>query len=326
MMTLPEGYGVRRPTMNDSSVVLTLIRGKERAEYGEVSTTERSLRTEWQAPGFNLSTDAWVVTTQDGQIIGYARVWHYHYIHIYMQFVVLPAPNEVDIKVSLLGLVEQRAHEYAALAPPETSVTLRTATTDKNRADQGILVQTGYHRVRSRCCMEMTLSESPSPVLWPVGITVRSCVPEQDLQEIFVTQEEAFARPVGYPPLTFEQWKRLTIPEEDFDPSLWFVAEEGTTMVGIGLCSRSGSDGIIGTLAVRRPWRRKGLGQALLSHSFAELSRRGMDTVRLFVDLHNPTGAIQLYERAGMQITQLYHQYEKEVRPGNASGDGLAAQ
>jgi len=51
--------------------------------------------------------------------------------------------------------------------------------------------------------------------------------------------------------------------------------------------------------------------QALLFQSFAELSRRGMGTVRLFVDLHNPIGAIHLYERAGMQITQLFHQYEK---------------
>jgi mycothiol synthase len=325
MMIIPGGFGVRCPTMNDSAVVLALIQEKERAEYGEVSTTEGSLRNEWQAPGFTLSTDAWVVTASDGQIMGYARVWHYQHIHIYLQFVVLPASHDENIKVLLLGLVEQRAHDYAELAPTESAVALRTGITDGNRTDQRVLVQAGYRKVRSRCRMETSLSEPPSPVLWPVGITVRSCAPEQDLHEIFATQEEAFARPDGYPPLTFEQWKRLTVPDEDFDPSLWFVAEEGTTMAGICLCSCSGSDGIVGTLAVRHPWRRKGLGQALLSHSFAALARRGMGTVRLFVDLGNPTGAMQLYERAGMQITQLYHQYEKEVRPAHASGNGLAA-
>lgn len=326
MMTLPGGCEVRCPTMNESVVVLALIQEKERAEYGEVSTTERSLRNAWQAPGFNLSTDAWVVTTQGGQIIGYARVWHYQSIHIYLQVVVLPASHEVEIKTFLLGLAEQRAQEYAALAPRGTSVALRMVTTDKNCTDQNVLAQTGYHKLRSRCRMEMSLSESLPSLLWPVGITVRSCVPEQDLPEIFITQEEAFAHPPGYPPLTFEQWKRLTVPEEGFDPSLWLVAEEGRTMVGMCLCSCSGNDGIIGTLAVRRPWRRKGLGQALLLKTCAELSRRGMGTVRLFVDLHNPTGAIRLYERAGMQITQLSHQYEKELRPGNTSGNDLVAQ
>lgn len=324
MMTFPEGFGVRCSTMNDSAIVLALIQEKERVEYGEVSTTERSLRNAWQAPGFNLSTDAWVVTTQDGQINGYARVWHYHYSHIYLHFVVLPVLHAWDVKVSLLGLVEQRAHEYAALAPAGTSVALRTVTTDKNCADQGILVQTGYQKVRSRCRMEKPLSASPSLVRWPAGITVRACLPEQDLPNIFVTQEESFAHPAGYPPLTFEQWKRLTVPDGDFDPSLWLVAEEGTTMVGICLCSRSSNDGIVETLAVRHPWRRKGLGFALLSKTCAELSRRGMGTVRLFVDLHNP--AIRLYERAGLQITQVSHHYEKEVESGHASENGFAAQ
>lgn len=251
MMTLPEGFVVRSPTMNDSAVVLALIQEKERSDYGEVSTTERALRNAWQAPGFNLSTDAWVVKAQDGEIIGYARVWHYEYIHIYLHVVVLPIAHEADIKVFLLSLAERRAHEYAALASGKSSVALRTVTTDNNYADQDILVHAGYHKLRSRCRMEMPLSEARSPAIWPVEITVRSCLPEQDMPDIFATQEEAFAHPAGYPQLTFEQWRRLTVPEEGFDPSLWFIAEEGMTMVGICLCTASGSVGAVGTLAFK---------------------------------------------------------------------------
>lgn len=324
MKTFPEGFAVRCPTMDEIPPVLALLHTKELADFGEVSTTEKSLQEAWQAPDFNLSTDAWMVTTQKGQIIGYARVWHYQYIPIYLQFVVLPGAHEEEINVLLLRLAEQRARDYAALAPRDTVVALRTVTAETNHAHQDLLMHLGYHKLRSRCRMDMPLAPFHLPVCWPVGIMVRPCVPERDLPAIFATQDEAFAHPAGYPSLTFEQWRRLNVPEEDFDPSLWLVAEEKASMVGICLCSCRGSEGTVGTLAVRHQWRGIGLGQALLSQSCAELSRRGMESVRLFVDLQNPTGAIRLYERMGMHITNLFHQYEKVLSPGNLAGNSLA--
>jgi mycothiol synthase len=67
---------------------------------------------------------------------------------------------------------------------------------------------------------------------------------------------------------------------------------------------------------VRRPWRRAGLGLALLRHSFGEFYRRGTYKVVLGVDSQNLTGATRLYERAGMYIELQYDAYEKELRAG----------
>jgi ribosomal protein S18 acetylase RimI-like enzyme len=53
---------------------------------------------------------------------------------------------------------------------------------------------------------------------------------------------------------------------------------------------------------VRKPWRRRGLGLALLRHAFGELYLRGERKVGLGVDASNPAGATRLYERAGMGI------------------------
>ena len=64
-------------------------------------------------------------------------------------------------------------------------------------------------------------------------------------------------------------------------------------------------------LAVRRPWRRRGLGLALLLHSFRELRARGREHVGLGVDGENTTGAVRLYERAGMHVARRSDTYNK---------------
>ena len=69
-------------------------------------------------------------------------------------------------------------------------------------------------------------------------------------------------------------------------------------------------------MGVRRPWRKKGLGLALLTHSFAEFYKRGTNTIGLGVDAANPTGATRLYQKAGMTAANEYVSYEKELRAG----------
>ena len=102
-----------------------------------------------------------------------------------------------------------------------------------------------------------------------------------------------------------------------FDPTLWFVAEEGDEIAGVALCSwhQSGDPqfGWVNVLGVRRPWRKRGLGLALLLHAFAEFGRRGATRVGLGVDAENTTGAVRLYERAGMSVARRNDTYEKVV-------------
>jgi mycothiol synthase len=60
--------------------------------------------------------------------------------------------------------------------------------------------------------------------------------------------------------------------------------------------------GWVGAIGVRAPWRRRGIGLALLQHTFAAFHERGTTDVRLGVDTQNPSGATRLYERAGMSV------------------------
>jgi mycothiol synthase len=66
-------------------------------------------------------------------------------------------------------------------------------------------------------------------------------------------------------------------------------------------------------LGVRRPWRRRGLGLALLRETFGLFYDRGEGRVGLGVDAENPSGATRLYERAGMHVEAEHQTWEKEL-------------
>jgi ribosomal protein S18 acetylase RimI-like enzyme len=164
--------------------------------------------------------------------------------------------------------------------------------------------------------MVAPLDDPPAAAVWPEGVELRPLDPDRDLERIYQADEEAFKDHWGSAPMSFETWRGLLVPP-DWDPSLWFIAWDDDEIAGISLCRPSAEGdpdlGWVELLAVRRPWRRRGLALALLLHSFAELRARGRLKVGLGVDAENLTGAVRLYERAGMAPTQQFDVYEAVV-------------
>jgi ribosomal protein S18 acetylase RimI-like enzyme len=64
-------------------------------------------------------------------------------------------------------------------------------------------------------------------------------------------------------------------------------------------------------IAVRRPWRRRGLARALIASALIGLRDAGMDDAMLGVDTENVTGALGLYESMGFAISDRQTQYRK---------------
>ena len=107
---------------------------------------------------------------------------------------------------------------------------------------------------------------------------------------------------------------------DDFDPALWFIAKDGDEVAGICLCRPKSFEfseaGYVHVLGVRRNWRHRGLGLAFLQHAFSEFYKRGTRSATLGVDAENLTGALGLYEKAGMHVHKQVILYEKEIRAG----------
>ena len=106
-----------------------------------------------------------------------------------------------------------------------------------------------------------------------------------------------------------------------FDAATCFVAvtPDGEIAGAVMTHSRwEGDPGVawIDELAVLRPWRRKGLGLALLHSVFRAYYDRGKYKVGLGVDGESLTGATKLYEQAGMRAFHQIDAYAKVLRPG----------
>ena len=93
---------------------------------------------------------------------------------------------------------------------------------------------------------------------------------------------------------------RHTSDNHRFDPSLWWLVDDGDELAAISLnawhFSGDPQFGWIHVLGVRPAWRRRGLATALLLHSFRDFKQRGATRVGLGVDGENTTGAVRLYE------------------------------
>ena len=71
---------------------------------------------------------------------------------------------------------------------------------------------------------------------------------------------------------------------------------------------------------MRRAFRGRGLGEALLRQAFRELSARGRTGCDLHVDSDSVTGATRLYERVGMRAHPRFATWEKELRAAGGAG------
>jgi ribosomal protein S18 acetylase RimI-like enzyme len=133
---------------------------------------------------------------------------------------------------------------------------------------------------------------------------------------VWEAQNESFRDHWGSHDVPLSEWQHGKFNREDFDPTLWVIAWDGDRVAGFSQNRYRMGIGWVSTLGVRRPWRKKGLGLALLLQSFGEFYKRGKTTIGLGVDASNPTGATRLYHRAGMYVASEFLTYEKELRPG----------
>ncbi len=313
---LPDGFTMRHPTMDDIPAVTRLMIVYDLAVFGAPNSSEETLRDFWQNPDINLQTDAWLVIAPDRQIVGEASLWDEAKVHLNTFFYIHPDYEGRGVREYLLQVVEARATERIMDAPPEARIALYSTVDSKNVAAVQHFERVGYTAVRHGWRMAIEMDAPPEPAAWPQGVTVRTLVLGQDEHRVFEAIEEAFHDHWNYVPETFERWEHFTVKSENFDPTLSYLAFDGDDLAGVLMSEYWLELGWIAPLAVRRPWRRKGLGIALLQHAFAEFYKRGRYKVALYVDAQSLTGATRLYERAGMHVIQEHIHFEKELRAG----------
>jgi mycothiol synthase len=311
-------FEARAPTTEDFRAIAELILACDLADYGEPDYLEEELLADWK--DIDLRTDAWVIVAPDGGLAGYAAVENRGRTLLYAEGYVHPRYTGRGLGARLVRLTEARAREHVRLAIPETRVVLDNTINGRNEAARMLLEREGYRATRHFWRMTIELEDAPEQDA-PGEVSIRPCVPGRDERAVFEALDEALRDHWGYLPTMFEDWERRK-KRFGFDPGLWMLAVDGDEVAGAAVCQNRSGAGFVSELAVRRPWRRRGLGLALLRRAFAEFYSRGVREVALAVDSQNLTGATRLYERAGMRVERLYSLYRKELRPVHQPGGG----
>ncbi len=313
---LPSGYTVRSPTPEDVPAVLALMRDFDIAETGEADPwTPARILSEWE--DLDPATDAWLIFAPDGQLAGYATLTDDGAGRLIGDGYVHPTRQGLGIGSTIIDLTEQRAAAMIPTQPAEARLVIVNSVMASSLASCNLLEARGYMLARVFFRMEILLEKLPPAPVWPEGISVRSCDgSEADVVRAYETTEEGFKDHWAHVPRSFEDWRKHKFTDP-VDPALWFLAQQGEQTMGTTLCqAREDGSGWINQVAVLRPWRKQGLGLAMLRHAFTAFYQRGIRKVGLGVDAQSLTGAQRLYERAGMYVAARFARYEKELRPG----------
>jgi mycothiol synthase len=251
-----------------------------------------------------------LLAERDDGVVGYADGWREKERHR-AWFDLRIEPGEVVVAEALLRELEERARPD--VDPRALAMTYVAGVDGTVRS---VLEDAGYEVARHSFRMTIPLEGELDPAEWPDGIRVSTYEPA-DESAVHAAHQEAFADHWEHVLEPIDEWRKWLVENPAFDPSLWFLAWDGDELAAISLCrvhaSGDPEHGFVSVLATRRPWRRRGLGTALLRHSFAVMKRRGMVRASLGVDADNTTGAVRLYERAGMAVERRFDCYRKEL-------------
>jgi len=317
--SLPEGFTLRAPRLTDAPAVVDLINARSQAIAGRATVSEADILMYWNEPERDLNDDDWLVIAPDGRVAAFLELYEFPpYTVFEFDFHVHPDFDGLGIEPFLLDLIEQRSRREMHRAAPEESVVLHTFASAKATNTLRLLEDGGFTHIRDGLQMLIDLDDV-QPALWPDGITVRQFVRNQDERAVWEASEAAWVDHWGYAPMPFEEFLHFRIDAvEGFDPSLWHLAMDGDAIAGVALClpERAGYDntGWVSLLAVRREYRGRGIGQALMLHAFEDFAQRGFAHAGLGVDASSLTGADRLYRRVGMREVSREHTYEKVLR------------
>jgi mycothiol synthase len=271
--------------------------------WGEARQMDGDEIRQWLANEALQGENLLVVVDADDRVVGYFDVWQ--------------EGESVDVDLAAPGIWDEALDHAENRARALGARRVRTFVSEGHALGERISGR-GYRPIRSSWTMEIEFGvEAPAEPVVPEGIELRPYRHPEDEQAVYEALQDAFAENWDFHPEPIERWREFTVKWRNFDPDVWLVALEGDEVVGASLNYPERADdpgyGWVGTIGVRRAWRRRGVGEALLRRSFALLHARGLRKVRLSVDSENPTGATRLYERVGMSVLRQSNTWEREL-------------
>ena len=314
-MALPDGFHLRVPVAADAERVAALANAETIAALGFTDTTADELRTAWTRPEETEGPRDAVVEDATGAIVGYLSLHVDPVEHEAFGFLVTMLEPPPGLPAAMLCELEERAAWWHRRAG--ASGTVRIGTLDAPGVWPDTLEAAGYRQMRRLFLMRRSLADAPEAPVWPDGIVLAPFDRAADARAVHAALADAFRDDFGPPYEPFEQWSHSTLeqPSMEFADDLVLVARAGGEVAGVLVAAARAAEspdaGYVAELGVRRAFRRRGLGRALLLESFARLRALGRAEVVLHVDAASQTGATSVYRAAGMREERMYANWRR---------------
>lgn len=299
----PTGFAVRPGTIEDAAAVAELMVVFERAHVEEPDLVDAAEIAGWWSRR-DLTHDILLAHDADGTLAAYGMVKEEQEV-LDLDVFVHPDRKGHGLGTFMLEWAEREAADRG-----KTVVRTSGVTADVHAAP--LIEGRGYAPVRRFYRMLVDLDAPPPAPVWPEGFTVSAFAPGEEAIFHRVT-DEGFAEHWGHVSRSLEEWGHSVFGRGWWDPTLAFLVREGEEPAAAAVNALRFGAGWIGTLAVLKPWRGRGLGRALLLHSFDALYGRGEHRISLAVDAGNETGATHLYESVGMRVVWQADVYERRM-------------
>lgn len=286
------------------------------------------IQTQWQEPKFDITQSSYGIFASNSQLAGYVVIWDADEIPVrpWVEWGVHPEYLDHNFSTQLLQWADITSQRIIDRCPPDARLSLHTSVVKGYTPMESALTQTGYIAIRSEYDMRIDMKTQPTAPNPPDGFKIRTYNDGEDLEALVRAHQDAFSDHFGNIEESFEkefeEFRRWFATDNLTDSTLIFVAiSEATNEIAgyvVGLKEEHGdpSVGYIEYVGVRRAYRRRGLAQTLLQHSFHEFWNRDKKSVTLEVDGESLTNAVGLYARVGMVIKFQYVLYEKLIRDG----------
>lgn len=312
-------YTIRNFRWDDLEALTGVWNAAHSAIGSTMTFTPAQMRIFMEMPDAHPESDNFLVE-HEGRIIGYgAGEFDADMGQGFGECAVHPDYQNRGIGTRLLHVTDARiAERIRTEAKPDMPLyTLRVAVPADTYAIK-LFCDEGYREVRAFYHMRIDLDQPVDAPALPDGIALHPFDVERDAHAVHQAHQEAFHDHWNHHELTFEEWSKMILNNPDADHSMWLIAWDGDEIAGLAINRKNSSDkpdeAWVSVLAVRRPWRKRGLGYGLLKQSFALFQSRGFKTAGLGVDASSLTNAVALYERAGMHVHQQRLVFRKMLR------------
>jgi ribosomal protein S18 acetylase RimI-like enzyme len=245
-------------------------------------------------------------------VIGFSRTRWYTGLagaRLYVQSsFLLPQGRALGFWPAIVARNDERLRQIAATQPGIAERYYQGWATSKQAEWIAALNSQGYREVRHFNNMLHSLQDIREHPL-PAGFEVRPVRPEH-MRPIWEAQRQVQAELFEY---FAEMWAderyEAWASDPSHSPQLWQVAWEGDQVAGMILNRIDAAEnqalnrqrGYTEHIFIGKPWRKRGLAKALLSHSLHLLEAQGMREVELGVDAENASGAYAFYKDMGYQ-------------------------